>query len=156
MSAGALAKAARVLGLPMTFSVVPEGGRPGQLIPELAEFATEANTFVRTSASPFLDLPTTAALNRNSRNILVVAGFSAEVVVLHTALDALALGYEVQVPLDAVGARTERTEGGVLRQIERAGGVSTSILTLITRLEPDLANPLGSLALDALKALRGG
>ena len=153
-AAGALARAADVLNIPMTFSIIPEGGEPGNLIPQLLPYANKHNTYSRTVASPFLDEPTSTALLKNERKVLVIAGFSSEVVVLHASLDALAAGYAVQVPLDVIGGRSQRTESAILSQIERAGGVTTSVLTLITRLEPDLSCPPGSTALAALQMLR--
>lgn len=154
-SVGALAAAAKILGLPMTFSVAPQGGRAAHVIPELAPFANAGNTFSRTPASPFLDAPTVAALAAHKRSTLVIAGFAAEVVVLHAALDGLEAGYAVHVPVDAVGSRSARTESAVFEQINRAGGVATSIMTVMTRLEPELTRPPGSDALAALKVLRG-
>jgi len=153
-AAGALASAAKILNIPMTFSIIPEDGKPGKLIPQLLSYANSENTYCRKVASPFLDKPTAEALTKNERKILVIAGFSAEVVVLHASLDALAAGYVVQVPLEVIGGRSQRTEESILRQIERAGGITTSILTLITRLEPDLSRPPGSTALAALQVLR--
>jgi hypothetical protein len=153
-AAEALAAGADILGLPMTFSVVHESGKQGRVIPELARYSTPENTFDRTSASPLLDGPTADALARNGRRFLIVAGFSAEVVVLHAVLDALEAGYEVHVPVDTVGSRSARTESAVLRQMDRAGAVTTSIHTVLTRLEPDLSQPPGSAVMTALKGLR--
>jgi nicotinamidase-related amidase len=102
-SAAVLAKAARILELPIAFSLVPEGDQRGRQIPELDEFVTDANAFWRNTASPFLDQPTASTLAANRRKVLVIAGFSAEVAVLHSALDAIEAGYTVQLPLDVVG-----------------------------------------------------
>lgn len=152
---GALAAASKILGLPMTFSLAPQQGRAAHVIPELAAYADASNTFSRTPASPFLDAATAAALARHKRTTLIVAGFAAEVVVLHAALDGLQAGYQVQVPVDAIGSRSNRTESAVIDQINRAGGVATSIMTVMTRLEPELTRPPGSDVLAALKVLRG-
>jgi hypothetical protein len=154
LGVGVLARAAQILGLPMTFSLVPEGGKWGKALSELQPFITPENAFWRTSAGAFMDQPTVDHLNANGRKLLILSGFAAEVVVLHTALGALDAGYEVQVPVDAIGGITARTQEAVLRQIERAGGVTTSIHSVITRIAPDLGTPPGSTALDALKPLR--
>ena len=84
---------------------------------------------------------------------LVISGFSGEVVVLHAALDGLAAGYAVQLPLDAIGSQSERTENAVLRQIEQAGGISTSIWTLVSRLEPHFQLPPGREVFEMMKTL---
>ncbi len=152
-AAGVLAAVGRILDLPMTFSLAPQGGRPAGILPELAGFMTAANSFSRGPASPFLDAPTAEAVAANGRRTLVISGFSGEVVVLHAALDAIAAGYAVQLPLDAIGSQSQRTEDAVLRQIERAGGVSTSLWTLMSRLEPDFQHPPGQLTFEALRTL---
>jgi hypothetical protein len=154
LSAGVLAKAASILKLPMVFSLVPQAGEPGVLIPELAEYATPANTFQRFVGNVFLHPETAQAITANKRKCIVVAGFAAEVVVLHSSLAALEAGYSVQVPLDAVGGRSVRTEGAALGQIERAGGVMTSVLSLVTGLAPDFSCAPGAQTLEALRALR--
>ena len=51
-------------------------------------------------------------------------GCATEAVVLRAALSALERGYRVQVPVDARGGFSARTENATLRQIEAAGGAS--------------------------------
>src|ERR1700739_1916058 len=72
-AASVLARCARLIGLPVHHSVVPEGGK-----------APEAISAVK-------------------RPVLVIAGFATEAVVLDAALSALANDYQVQVPVDACG-----------------------------------------------------
>ncbi|WP_261502457.1 isochorismatase family protein [Acidovorax bellezanensis] len=152
-AAGALAKSARILGIPMTFAVVPVASQPGQLIPELVEYATPETTFSRVLASPFMEPRIVARLAANRRKTLVIAGFTAEVAVLQAAIDGIAAGYTVQVPLDAIGSRSERTEAPAIRQIELAGGVTSSVLSLVARWAPDFSRPPGSETIKAVLAL---
>lgn len=49
---------------------------------------------------------------------------------------------------------SERTENAALRQIERAGGVTTSVWSLISQLEPDFKHPPGFETFAALQPLR--
>ena len=51
---------------------------------------------------------------------------------LRAALSALESDYRVQVPVDACGGLSARTEDAALRQIEAAGGVTTSVVSLMT------------------------
>lgn len=153
-SAGVLAQIARILGLPVSFSVVPEGGAAPELIPELLPFATPETIFPRMSASPFLDAATVRALQAHGRPTLVVAGFATEVVSLHAAVTALGRGYGVQLPVDANGGMSARSEDAAFRQIERAGGVVTSVVTLATSLAPDFSASPGKDVFQALQALR--
>jgi hypothetical protein len=41
------------------------------------------------------------------------------------------------VPVDACGGMSSRTEDAAFRQIEANGGVTTSVVTLVTALTPD-------------------
>jgi hypothetical protein len=62
--------------------------------------------------------------------------------------------YRVQVPVDACGGLSARTEDAALRQIEAAGGVTTSVASLVTAMAPDAAQEPGRSTFAALQALR--
>ena len=153
-SAAVLARVARLLHLPMHLSVVPEGGQRPELIPELARETEGAAQYLRLSASPFLDEATRAAIAATGRQHLVIVGFATEAVVMHGVLDAIAAGYRVYVPVDACGGMSCRTEDAAFRQIEAAGGVTTSVVTLVTAMVPDVSTDLGRQALEILQSLR--
>jgi Isochorismatase family len=153
-SAAVLAQVARLLNLPMHLSVVPEGGQRPELIPELARETEGLTPHPRLSNSPFLDEATRAAIAATGRQRLVIAGFTTEVVVLHAVCDAIAAGYRVYVPVDACGGMSSRTEEAAFRQIEAAGGITTSVVTLVTALAPDASTDLGGKAFGILQSLR--
>src|SRR5260370_17407235 len=135
-SAAVLAQVARVLQLPMHLSVVPEGGQRPELIQELAWETDGVAQYLRVSASPFLDEATRAAIAATDRQHLIIAGFATEAVVLHSVRGAIAAGYRPLVPVDACGGMSSRTEDPAFRQIEAAGGVPTSVVSLVPRLSP--------------------
>jgi hypothetical protein len=62
-------------------------------------------------------------------------------------------GFAVEVPVDGVGSISARSEQAALHQIESAGGITTSVLSLVTALAPDFAKPPGSLTFDAILPL---
>jgi len=155
-AAKALADVAKALGLPMVFSVVPEGDGRSVLIPELREHVKAANTFRRTSISPFHDSQTVSALARSGRRTLVVAGFATEAAVEQSALDAIVAGYTVFHAVDAMGGLSQRGEDAALRTIERAGSTPTSVLGLATRLVNDFVSPRGGQVFKAIQPLFPG
>jgi pimeloyl-ACP methyl ester carboxylesterase/nicotinamidase-related amidase len=155
-SAVVLAQIAGLLHLPMHLSVVPEGGQRPELIPKLAAETEGVAQHSRLSASPFLDEATRSAMAATRRQNLVIAGFATEVVVLHAVRDAIAAGYRAYVPVDACGGMSSRTEDAAFRQIEAAGGVTTSVVTLVTALAPDYSTDLGRKAFAILQSLRLG
>ena len=153
-SAAVLAQLGKIFSLPVTISVVPEGGEAPEVIPELAKETSEAPQFVRANPSPFLDEKTTLALKDNAHKTLVIAGFATEVAVLHTVVGAIEAGYRAIVAVDACGGMSERTESAALRQIEAFGGEVSSTVTIATSLEPDFTTDLGQKMFGAIQQLR--
>lgn len=141
-SAGVLLEIARLFSLPTTLSVVPEGGKAPELISELrgSGFAQERR---RTSASPFLDEATRNLLAQSRRKVLIIGGVATEVVVLHAVLDARTQGYDVLVPVDVCGGMSERTEQAALMQIIAAGAITTSVVSIATKLAPEFTTDRG-------------
>jgi isochorismate hydrolase len=152
-SAGVLLQVAKLFGLPTTLSVVPEQEKAPESIPELRndEFAPEK---LRTCASPFLDPATVQRLAETDRKVLILAGFATEVVVLHAALDARMQGYQVIVAVDACGGMSERTEQAALSQLEGAGVLISSVVSVATKLAPDFTTEKGKQMFALLQQLR--
>jgi len=152
-SAGVLLEVARLFSLPTTLSVVPEGDKAPELISELrgSGFAQEKP---RASASPFFDEATKNLLAQSPREVLIIGGFATEAVVLHAVLDARAEGYEVLVPVDVCGGMSERTEVAALRQIEADGAITTSVVSIATKLAPDFTTHLGEELFNIVQKLR--
>jgi hypothetical protein len=152
-SAGVLLEIARLFSLPTTLSVVPEGDKAPELISELRGngFAQEK---LRASASPIFDDATKNSLAQSRRKVLIIGGFATEAVVLHAVLDARAQAYEVLVPVDVCGGMSERTEQAALRQIERAGAITTSVVSIATTLAPDFTTDLGKKLFNIVQRLR--
>jgi Isochorismatase family len=123
-------------------------------LPDLAKETEGAPQLARMTADPFLDRQTREAIDAVKRPVLVIAGFATEAVVLHAALSALESDYRVQVPVDACGGLSARTEDAAFRQIEAAGGVMTSVVSLVTAMAPDFAQEPGRNTFAALQALR--
>jgi hypothetical protein len=110
-AASVLARCARLLELPVHHSVVPEGGKAPEVLPDLAKETEGALQFVRTTVDPLLDPQTREAIDAVKRPVLVIADIATEAVVLHAALSALESDYQVQVPVDACGGMSARGRG---------------------------------------------
>jgi len=68
---------------------------------------------------------------RAARTKLVLAGIETHVCVLHTALDLLAEGFRVYIPVDAVGSRYAVDHETALRRMEALGAVLTTAETCV-------------------------
>jgi nicotinamidase-related amidase len=152
-SAGAILEIAKLFSLPTTLSVVPEGDKAPELISELrgSGFAQEK---LRASASPFLDEATENLLAQSRRQVLIIGGVAIEAVVLHAVLDARAQDYDVLVPVDVCGGMSERTEQAALGQIIAAGAVTTSVVSIATKLAPDFTTDRGKDLFNVVQRLR--
>ncbi|NUO98519.1 MAG: isochorismatase family protein [Nonomuraea sp.] len=149
-SAGVLGKVAQALEIPFTVSVAPRPDGPG-VIAELPE----TPPFVRGGPCCWDDLAWRETIAAEGRKTLAVCGVTSEIVVLHTALDALADGYDVIVLVDASGGMSERTENAAFRQIEAAGGTVTSVASFVTSMVRDFTTSTGRGVITALHHLMG-
>lgn len=148
-----LAQCAALLSIPMTFSVVAEQDGAVHLLESLAPYAHDGNCFRRDAASPFMDNAVREALEQTDRRTVVVAGFACEVVVAHAAFDAIAAGYEVILPIDAIGSLSLRTEQALLAELRRAGARTTSVATFVTSLAPDFSADPGKSVIALVREL---
>ena len=153
-SAGVLLQLGKLFKLPILLSVVPEENKAPELIPELSAVDADVPQMLRSSASPFLDQDTVDTLAGNNRQVLLLSGFAIEATVFHAALDGIKHGYKVVVIVDACGGMSERTEQAAFRQIEAAGGVITSVVSLATTLAPDFTTDLGKQTFSLIQRIR--
>lgn len=114
---------AKVLGVPVQATEQYPRGL-GKTIPELLPHLPERAEKVAFSSCA---VPAVAeTFHRLARPKVVLAGIETHVCVLHTALDLLAGGFRVFLPVDAVGARYRIDHDTALRRLEQAGAVLTT------------------------------
>ncbi|MFH6786945.1 MULTISPECIES: isochorismatase family protein [Methylobacterium] len=154
-SAGALAGVARDLGLPAFASVVPFGTDDPRPIAEITAVLPDIPVLTRGGPAVFAHAPSREALLGTGRRVLAIAGVASEVVVLHAALAARAAGLDVHVLLDASGGFSDRTEAAALREIEAAGGITSSVASFATRFADTFETREGQAAMGALVRLMG-
>lgn len=119
-----LAKGAQLLDVPAAVTEqYPKG--LGKTISELAAYLPAPVEKLRFSASESLNWGPVGS-EPDVRFRVVVCGVEAHVCVLQTALDLIALGYDVHVAADAVGSRTQFNCQAALARIASAGGVVTT------------------------------
>ncbi len=118
-----LIDAARLLNLPVQATEqYPKG--LGPTISELAQRLPERPDKVAFSCCA---VPSVVEnFQRGGRSKIVLAGIETHVCVQQTALDLLALGFRVYVPVDAVGSRYPLDHDVALRRLEKAGAILTT------------------------------
>ena len=147
---GALAKLARLFAIPAIVTTAPSEAAAPRVVPEIAAALGELPLHTRTTTDAFTHAPTREAIAQTGRKSLLIAGVATEIIVQHSALSAAALGYEVQVVIDACGGLSPRTEDAALRRLAQAGVAITSIASVAGQLAGDFSEPKGAAALGVL------
>lgn len=135
-----VAKAAVNYGLPVIHSTVNVAtGRNKPPIEELQAVLGHLPTYDRTSINSWEDTDFKQAVKALGRRKLIMTALWTEACLAFPALDALQEGYEVYVPVDAVGGTSVAAHEAALRRIEQAGGKLISRVQLYCELQRDWA-----------------
>jgi nicotinamidase-related amidase len=142
----ALAKAARILNLPVVLTSSQENRIQQPLMPELAEILPEAYAArVRREGivNAWEDPNFKAAIEKTGRKQLIMGGVTTDVCLIYPAISAVDAGYQVQAVLDISGSPFELSEDTARKRMELAGVQFTATNTIIAELAQDWASPHG-------------
>ncbi|SAK71226.1 isochorismatase hydrolase [Caballeronia hypogeia] len=117
----ALAKAARVLGIPVIVTATMPDGMWGPTIPELRAALPDVPVIVRGTIDAWQDPAVQSAIKKTGRHQLLVAGVSTEICASLPALSAKADGYDSRVVIDASGTFSEAKKTAGLARLQMAG-----------------------------------
>jgi len=136
----ALAKAARVLGLPIIVTATsPEMWGP--TIPELTQALPGISILNRTTVNAFDEPRFAKAVEATGRRKLIIAGVSTEVCLALPAIYATGMGYDAYGVIDASGTFSETKRiTGLLRMVQ-AGVVVIDYATVAVEMLKDNASP---------------
>src|SRR5260370_32300326 len=136
----ALAKAARVLGLPAIVTA-PSPEMWGPIIPELTEALTGISIINRTTVNAFDEARFAKAVEATGRKKLIIAGVSTEVCLDLPAIFATGIGYDAYAVIDASGTFSETKRiTGLLRMVQ-AGVIIADYCTVAVEMLKDNASP---------------
>lgn len=139
----AFAKFSGLFGLP-TAVFGEENAYYGTFLPEIrALIDAGAATFPRTTPSgatpAFMEW-----LRATGRRDVIIGGISIDNCTLHTALDLLRAGFNVQVVTDVSGSNSKLAEDMAIQRLAAAGAVNAGWLNTLTELGTDFAGPHGA------------
>lgn len=149
----ALAKTAKILGIPVVITSSQEGNAQGPLIPELAEILpSEFESRIQRAGivNAWNDPAFRAAVNATGRSHLIMAGVTTDVCLVFPAISAVQEGFSVQAVLDASGSPFELSEEMSRRRMESEGVVLTATNTMMSELAQDWSRPEGGQLLAIL------
>ncbi len=133
-----VAKIGLAYGLPIVHSTVNvKTGLNKPPIPHLRKVLKDLPTIDRTSINSWEDVEFVKAVKATGRKKLIMTALWTEACLSFPALDAIREGYEVYVPVDAVGGTSVSAHEAALRRIEQAGGKMISVPQLFCELQRD-------------------
>jgi nicotinamidase-related amidase len=141
----ALAKAAKVLSLPLVVVTTAADSMWGPIIPELAKVLPPGLKIIdRSTVNAWDDPRVKAEIRATGRKKLIIAGVSTEVCLAFPAISAIAEGYDAYAAIDASGTFWQaKREAGLLR-MQQAGVVPIDYATAIIEILADNADPLAA------------
>ena len=135
-----VAKAAVNFGIPVIHSTVNvQTGRNKPPIQELQNVIGHLPTYDRTSINSWEDTQFKDAVKALGRRKLIMTALWTEACLTFPALDAIQEGYEVYVPVDAVGGTSLAAHDAALRRMEQAGAKLISRVQMYCELQRDWA-----------------
>jgi len=149
----ALARAARILKMPVVLTSSMEEYMQGPLLPELATILPEAfASRVKRAGivNAWSDANFRGAVLATKRRQLIMGGVTTDVCMVFPALSARAEGFEVQVVLDICGSPYEFSEAAARKRMEHAGVEFTATNTIIAELAQDWSTAEGGQLIQVL------
>jgi nicotinamidase-related amidase len=137
----ALAKAAKLLKLPIVVTTTARDSMWGPTFPELVEALPGVQIIDRSTVNAFDDPRMARAIEATGRKKLIFAGLSLEVCAAFPAIAAVGKGLDAYVVVDACGTFNEtKRQVGLLRMMQ-AGVILSDYATLMIEILKDNARP---------------
>jgi len=146
----ALAKAARILKLPIVVTTTARDSMWGPTFPELVEALPGVQIIDRSSVNAWDDPRVAAAIEATGRKKLIFAGISLEVCAAFPAMTAIGKGFESYVAVDASGTFSETKRQAGLLRMQQAGVILSDYGTLLVEILKDNARPEAGAVYGAL------
>lgn len=153
----ALAQTARLFKLPMVLSTVGvKSGLNPDTVPSIKSAMDGAAWVDRTSINAWEDADFVKAVEATGRKKLIMGALWTEVCLAYPALDAMRAGYEVFVPVDAVGGTSLVAHDAALRRVEQAGARPVSWIAVLCELQRDWARESTTQGMVEIGSAQGG
>lgn len=142
----ALARAAKILNIPVVLTSSQEDYIQGPLLKEFKEIvpdAYEARVKRQGIVNAWSDPAFRAAIQRTGRKQIAMGGVTTDVCLVFPAIDAARAGYQVQAVLDISGSPFEISEETSRKRMADEGIDFTCTNTLISEWTQDWSTPEG-------------
>src|ERR1700738_3501707 len=145
-----LAKAMRILKVPIIVTTTSRDSMWGPTFPELVAALADINIIDRSTVNAWDDPKVAAAIEATGRKKLIFAGLSLEVCAALPAITAGGKGYDAYVAVDASGTFSETKRQAGLLRMQQAGVIVSDYATLMVEILKDNARPEAAAVYGAL------
>jgi nicotinamidase-related amidase len=135
----ALAKAARVFGVPTVLSTVETKGFSGNTWPQLLAALGNPTPIERTSMNSWDDKNFVAAVEKTGKKKIVLSGLWTETCVALPTVQAIHDGYEVYVVEDCCGDVSQLAHDNAMKRVIQAGAKPVTALSVMLEWQRDWA-----------------
>ncbi|MFY0581273.1 isochorismatase family protein [Cystobacter fuscus] len=146
----ALAKAAKVLELPIVVTTTARDSMWGPTFPELVQALPGIEIIDRSSVNAYDDERVAKAIEATRRKKLIFAGISLEVCAAFPAMTAVARGLDAYVAVDASGTFSETKRQVGLLRMQQAGVILSDYATMMVEILKDNGRPEAGAVYGAL------
>jgi nicotinamidase-related amidase len=136
----ALAKAARVFGVPVVLSTVETKSFSGNTWPQILAALGNPTPIERSSMNSWDDETFVAAVRKTGRKKIVLSGLWTETCVALPTVQAIHDGYEVYVVEDCCGDVSRLAHDNAMRRVVQAGAKPVTALSVMLEWQRDWAH----------------
>jgi nicotinamidase-related amidase len=141
----ALAKTAKIHGVPSVITTSAEDGPNGPYIPEVLAALPDAPVISRPGQINAWDnAEFVKAIEATGRKKIIMSGITTDVCVAFATLSALDAGYEVYVVVDASGSMNADVQQAAILRMADAGAIIGTWFAIACELLSDWRNPAGA------------
>lgn len=135
----ALAKTAKVFGLPVVLTSVETKSFSGNVWPQLRAIFPNQEPIERSTMNSWDDKNFVAAVQKSGRKKIILAGLWTETCVALPTIQAIHDGYEVYVVEDCCGDVNQLSHDNAMKRVIQAGAKPVTALSVMLELQRDWA-----------------
>jgi nicotinamidase-related amidase len=136
----ALAKAARVFGVPVVLSTVETKSFSGNMWPQIQAIFPELAPIERSTMNSWDDQNFVAAIEKSGRKKIVLSGLWTESCVTLPTIQAIHDGYDIHVVEDCCGDVSQLAHDNAMKRVIQAGAKPVTALSVMLEWQRDWAH----------------
>ena len=139
-----LARASKILGVPIVATTTMSNGMFGPTFPELADLLKDQEIIDRTTNNPFDEPRIPSAIKKTGRSKVIVAGVNTAVCTCFPAISAVNAGYGAYAAIDASGAFDATEQQTAIIRMTQAGVIVADHNAIVVEMLANNADPLAA------------